>query len=290
MSARHAGPTPLPVRVARLARLALHLAHGLWIVCTRYQRLPTGPRHRELQRWSRRLLSILNVRVHAHDLPDPLPPRVMIALNHVSWLDIFAVYAVLPGVFVAKSEIARWPLVGTLVARVGTLFIERGSRGHARRMNERIAATLTAGEIVCVCPEGTTTDGRSLKAFHAALLQPALDAAAVVQPLALRYVDAAGEQTTVPAYVGEQSLMESMWAIASARRLGVELLFSPGIPAAGRHRRELARECENAIAGRLGVAPPHRPPGTPGDPPDAPPSARRPTRSPYPAPEDQAVS
>jgi 1-acyl-sn-glycerol-3-phosphate acyltransferase len=290
MTPRPARPTPLAARYTRLARLTLHLVRGLWIVSTRYNRLPTKARHRELQRWSRRLLTILNVHVRHEGLPEPLPERCMIVLNHVSWLDIFAVYAVVPGVFVAKSEIARWPLVGTLVARVGTLFIERGSRAHVRRMNHNIAATMAAGEVVCVCPEGTTTSGRELKAFHAALLQPALDAAGTVQPLALRYVDAAGVQTEIPAYVGEQSLLESMWAIASARRLGVELLFADAVPAVAGHRRELARECEDAIARRLGVAPPHKASGRAADPPDASPSAPRPTHSPYPAPEDQAVS
>jgi 1-acyl-sn-glycerol-3-phosphate acyltransferase len=289
MTTRAAFPTPLAVRLSRLGRLALHLFRGLWIVHTRYGRLPLERRHRELQRWSRKLLAILAVQVHRHDVPDPWPARCMVVLNHVSWLDIFAVYAVVPGVFVAKSEIAGWPLVGSLVSRVGTLYIERGSRGHARRTNHRIAEKMAEGEVVCVCPEGTTTDGRQLRPFHAALLQPALEAEGVLQPLALRYVDARGEQTTVPAYVGEQSLLASMWAIASARRLGVELRFGPPLAVAGRHRRDLARDCEEAIAARLGVPPPHRAAGTRADPPAAPPSASRPTRSPYPAPEDRVL-
>jgi 1-acyl-sn-glycerol-3-phosphate acyltransferase len=290
MSPRTARPTSLTVRLLRIARLTLHLFRGLWIVFTRYGRLPLAGRHRELQRWSRQLLGILNVHVHRHDVPQAWPPRCMVVLNHVSWLDIFAVFAVLPGVFVAKSEIARWPLVGTLVASVGTLFIERGSRAHARRMNQDIAAKISAGEIVCVCPEGTTTDGRELKPFHAALLQPALDAQAIVQPLALRYVDGSGAQSVIPAYVGEQSLIASIWAIASARRLGVELRFAPALDTAGRHRRDLARASEAAIAERLGVVPPHRASDRPADPPDAPPTAHSPTRSPYPARADRAVS
>ena len=290
MSPRTARATPLAVRFLRIARLTLHLFRGLWIVFTRYGRLPLAGRHRELQRWSRQLLAILNVRVHRHDVPEAWPPRCMVVLNHVSWLDIFAVFAVLPGVFVAKSEIARWPLVGTLVASVGTLFIERGSRGHARRMNQDIAAKMNAGEIVCICPEGTTTDGRELKPFHTALLQPALDAQGALLPLALRYVDGHGAQSVIPAYVGDQSLVASIWAIASAPRLGVELHFAPALDTVGRTRRELARECEAAIAERLGVRPPHKASGTRGDPPAAPPTTHSPTRSRYPAPADRAVS
>lgn len=290
MNARAARPTPLPVRAGRLARLALHLFRGLWIVYTRYTRLPLAGRHRELQRWSRQLLGILNVHVHRFDVPDPWPERCMVVLNHVSWLDIFAVYAVVPGVFVAKSEIRGWPLIGTLCDRVGTLFIDRGSRAHARKMNHDIAAKMGEGEIVCVCPEGSTTDGTKVRPFHAALLQPAVEAHGTVQPLALRYVDARGAQTLVPAYVDDQTLLASMWAIAGERKLGVELHFAAPLPAIEGHRRELARQCEAAIAARLGVAPPHKAAGTPADPPAAPPSAPHPTRTPYPAPEDRAVS
>jgi 1-acyl-sn-glycerol-3-phosphate acyltransferase len=283
-------PTPVSKRIVRLGRLAVHLFRGLWIVSTRYGRLPQKRRHHELQRWSRHLLAILNVHVSHEGIPEQLPERCMLVLNHVSWLDIFAVYAVVPGVFVAKSEIARWPLIGTLVARVGTLFIERGSRAHARRMNHHIAETMAQGEVICMCPEGTTTFGRELKAFHAALLQPAIEADATVIPLSLAYVDAHGEYSPVPAYVGDQSLLESMWAIASARRLGVRLTFGEPVVATGMHRRELARTCERVIARHLGIEPPHRASGTPADPRAEPPSAPHPTRSPYRAPGDQTVS
>ncbi len=89
-----------------------------------------------LESWSRRLLAILRVRVAAHNAPAIRPERCQLVANHVSWLDIFAVYAVAPSLFVAKSDIRGWPVVGALVARVGTLFIERGNRRHARATND----------------------------------------------------------------------------------------------------------------------------------------------------------
>jgi 1-acyl-sn-glycerol-3-phosphate acyltransferase len=276
----------------RIARLGVHVAHGLWIVQTRYARLPPEEQDRTLAGWSRKLLAILRVRVAAHNAPAILPDRCLLVSNHVSWLDIFAVYAVAPSLFVAKSDIRGWPLVGRLVTRVGTLFIERGSRRHARATNERIAAALASGRLVSVCPEGTTTDGRTVRHFHAALLQPAIDAGAAVLPVALRYRSRAGAHTDAAAYVGETSLAASTWRIAREPGLEVEVRFAAAIDAGVRHRRELAALAREIIVRELGL-PAHPPaagtaPGTAAGLPGGSPSGPRPTRSPYPAPADPA--
>ncbi len=272
----------------RLARLGAHLAHGLWIVQTRYARLAPAEQDRRLERWSRKLLAILRVRVAAHNAPALIPERCLLVANHTSWLDIFAVYAVAPSLFVAKSDIRGWPLVGRLVARVGTIFIERGSRRHARVTNERIVAALASGRLVSVCPEGTTTDGRSLAHFHAALLQPAIDAGAAVLPVALRYRESAGAPTDAAAFVGEMSFVESIWQVARAPGLTVELRFAAAIDARDLHRRELAALARSVIARELDLPPASTAPDTGAGPRDGSPSAPRPTHSPYPAPADPA--
>jgi 1-acyl-sn-glycerol-3-phosphate acyltransferase len=281
-------PPARAVSCLRLARVAVHLAHGLWIVQARYARLAPAEQDRTLERWSRRLLAILRVRVAAHNAPALLPDRCLLVSNHVSWLDIFAVFAVFPSLFVAKSEIRRWPLVGRLVERVGTLFIERGSRRHARSMNERIVAALASGRVVAVCPEGTTTDGRTVKHFHAALLQPAIDAGAAVLPVALRYRNGQGGDTDAAIYIGDMSLVESMWRIARAPALEVELRFAAVIDPQGLRRRELAALARGVIARELGLPPAHTAAGTAAGPRDEPRSSSRPTHSRYPAPADQA--
>jgi 1-acyl-sn-glycerol-3-phosphate acyltransferase len=278
----------LPESLFRLARVGVHLAHGLWIVQTRYARLAPAEQDRALAGWSRKLLAILRVRVVSHNAPAVLPDRCLLVSNHVSWLDIFAVYAVAPSLFVAKSDIRGWPIVGRLVARVGTLFIERGSRRHARVTNERVVAALASGRLVSVCPEGTTTDGSTVKHFHAALLQPAVDAGAAVLPVALRYRERGGGPTDAAAYVGEMSLAESLWRIARAPGLEVELRFATAIDGRQRHRRELAALARGVIARELDLAPVRRGPGTGAGLQDAPQSALRPTRTPYPAPADPA--
>ncbi|MCX7893768.1 MAG: 1-acyl-sn-glycerol-3-phosphate acyltransferase [Burkholderiales bacterium] len=279
-------PSPLAVRLLRLARLAAHVARGLAIVTFRFPRLTAKQQDRILERWSRKLLAILSVRVRPHNAPHAWPERTLVVTNHVSWLAIFAAYAVAPGLFVAKSEIAGWPVLGRLVAGVGTLFIERGRNSHARRTNERIAAALASGRRVAVCPEGTTTDGRHVKRFHAALLQPAIDAGAAVQPVALAYTDGHGAFSEAAAYVDDMSFMASLWRIVSTRRLEVELRFAPQIAASGATRRELSAAAHEAVAQMLAASPAGTRPGTAGGPPAAPPRAARPTRTPYPARAD----
>ena len=268
-------------------RLVAQLARGLWIVSMRFPRLAPDAQDRELERWARQLLAILRVEVRCHNAPAALPERCLLVANHTSWLDIFAVFAVAPSLFVAKSDIRDWPVVGTLVARAGTLFIERGNRRHAQATNGRVAAALETGRLVAVCPEGTTTDGRSLKHFHPALLQPAIDARAMVLPVALRYLDAAGVQTDAAAFVGDDSLVGSILRIVSTPSMCVELRFVPCVNADGMHRRDLTRLTYDLIAHELGLPPAHRASGTTGDPRAGLPTGAPPTRSPYPAPADQ---
>ncbi len=254
-----ANRTPVPLRLFRLARLALHLVRGLAIAWLRYPKLTEAQRQAQKRRWSRTLLSILSVSVREKNAPKELPGCCMLVLNHISWLDVFVIDARFPATFIAKSEVRSWPVVGWLCTLVGTLYIERGKRSEARRARQLIAAELGRGTLVAVCPEGVTTFGRSLERFHSALFQPALDAAG---------------------YVGDTSLFESVWTIVSTRHMVAEFNLLAPISVHAQTRRSLAEKAETAIARALGVPGPqgtsrarHRPrtvPGTNADPPDEP--------------------
>src|SRR5579864_2248013 len=102
-----ANRTPVPLRLLRLARLALHLMQGVAIAWLRYPHLSETEQHAQKRRWSRKLLSIVSVSVRGIGTPKKLPDRCMLVLNHISWLDIFVVDAELPASFMAKSEIRR---------------------------------------------------------------------------------------------------------------------------------------------------------------------------------------
>jgi 1-acyl-sn-glycerol-3-phosphate acyltransferase len=250
-------------RLWRIARITLHFARGLCTVLFAFPRLDAQARRVRIRRWSRRLLHLLHVDIRiAGTLAHP---NVIVVANHVSWLDIFALHAVGPVRFIAKSEIARWPLIGRLVRGVGTLFVERARRHDTHRVNQEVAAALAGGDIVAVFPEGTVTNGTQVLPFKASLLQPIVDAKGAVQPVAIRYCTPSGEASSAPAY-DDVTFLHSVWRICGAPALVVDMTAMPPLPAADRHRRTLATAAEELI--RAALAQPARgsEPGTRGDP------------------------
>lgn len=248
--------TPLAHRLLRLTRLALHLLRALALLIFDYADKSALQQGRMRQLLARQLLAILHVTPHTHALPAALSGRCLLASNHISWLDIFLINAVLPATFVSKAEVAYWPLVGRMCTRAGTLYLERGSKSAMRRANQKITHMLGAGALVAICPEGATTYGDALLPFHAALFQPAVDAGALVLPAALGYRDARAQLCKSAGYVGEDSLLESVWAIVSTRRISALVNFSAPIDTTGLRRRELAHATAEAIAAALGVPAP----------------------------------
>lgn len=239
-------PTTIRLRAMfRLARTALHLLYGAAILALVY---PLVQRERQLwlkRRWSHQLLACLGIRLAA-DLSRPVP-GAMLAANHVSWLDIFVVNAVMPAAFVCKAEVRDWPLIGWMCARTETIFIERGNRRAAHRTTLEIEARLSSGQCIAVFPEGTTSDGSGLLPFHSAMFQPATDVGCDVQPVALRYLDAEGGLSEAAPYIGETTLVESLQAVASATGLTAEVHFLMPLAGSG-DRRGLSAQVRQHIA------------------------------------------
>ncbi len=256
----------LPVRVLRITQMAGLLVRGLSICTFRFPKLTVAERNAEISRWSTQLLAAAGMQVRAVGAPSEWPGRAMIVSNHISWIDVFAVLAVAPGVFVAKSEIRGWPLIGKLVTAVDTLFIEREKKSDVMRTNQNIVAVLASGRRVAICPEGTTTWGDELLRFHAALFQPAIEAGATLHPVGIRYLDARGDLTRAAGYVGEMSLLGSIWRIVSEPAMVVELRFAVTLDPAGSDRRTLARNAEQLICEVLGIASSRPAPETPAGP------------------------
>ena len=116
---------------------------GLSTVLFRFPSLDPHARRAHVRRWSRRLLHLLNIDIR---MTNALAhPNVLVVANHVSWLDIFALHAVGPVRFIAKSEIARWPVLGRLVRGVGTLFIERTRQLATRPLPHAVATASPEG-------------------------------------------------------------------------------------------------------------------------------------------------
>lgn len=251
-------------RVVRAVRVGVHAASGLTTTLVVFPFVAPQARLVLIRRWSARLLALLDVEARVHGTLDTHAGNVLIVANHVSWLDIFVVNAQRPARFVAKEELGRWPFVGRLIRNAGTIFLARERRQSTRRVNDHAARALSAGEIVAVFPEGTTTDGMSLLKFHASLLQPIVDAQGHLQPVALRYRDASGRPSTAPAY-GDESFAASFWRVCGERGLAVDVIVPAAIPARAQHRRALAREAEAAIRTALALPAAVTAPETPRD-------------------------
>lgn len=238
------------LQTLRLGRLGTHLAFGVGIVVIAFPWLSPARQRAVKRRWSRQLLDCLGVRLRVQD-GTPRPGHGMVVANHISWLDVFVINAIAETTFVCKDDVRGWPVLGMLCARTGTVFIDRGSRSAARRVNETLVARLADGERIAVFPEGTTGDGSGLLAFRPALLQAAIDAATHVQPLALRYADRHGATASDFAYVGETTLWQSLCAVAGARGVTADLAVLDAIPAATLPRRDLAGRAQDAIHAAL---------------------------------------
>lgn len=211
--------------------------------------LSVARRGRIRQRWSRRLLRILGIELVVSG--TPLIERGLLVANHVSWVDIFVVNALTPAAFVSKADVRQWPVIGWLAAVNETVFLRRGSRGHARVINDEIAERMQDGRHVALFPEGTTTDGSHVLHFHAALLQPAILTEHPIQPVALRYRTPEGEFTRAAAYDGDVTMGESMASIIGTERIIVSLALLPAIDTVGAQRRDIALAAHAAIADQI---------------------------------------
>lgn len=244
-------PPNILVSVFRGARLALHLLYGI-LLAIFYPHLNQIRQRRMLKRWSRRLLTILNIGIQ---IEGRQPARgeggCLIVANHVSWLDIFVLNALYPSRFIAKSEVRGWPVIGWLCQRSGTIFVERAVRQNAASINQYVGMLLRQGVCVGLFPEGTSTDGRQVGHFHSALIQPAIDAGVKLCPISLRYQDEAGELSGAAAFTGDTTLAQSICRILRCRQLNVLVVFNPTLIAATENRRALARAAQDSIAQAL---------------------------------------
>lgn len=238
----------------RLPLLVLHLMLGSVIAAC----LPAGagrvPSSAPMVWWSRQLCRLLGVRIVRHG--TPLAGRALFVANHVSWLDIMVLAVACPTHFLAKSEVAAWPLFGWLCRRVGTAFIRRGAGDGAQAAAEELVWRLQRRDgRMLVFPEGTSTDGRSVRRFHARLFQAAERAQCPVQALALRYPDADGSGThpAVP-FVGDDELLGHLWRLLGERGVLAEVSCLAPL-GADLGRDALARETRAQIVAALSAGP-----------------------------------
>ncbi|QYX75790.1 lysophospholipid acyltransferase family protein [Streptomyces akebiae] len=232
----------VPGAVARFAAVVALVLVGV-LVGVVGLRAPAGL----VRSWCRGVVRASGVRVRISGTAPPDGGLLLVA-NHVSWLDIPLLGAVRPARMLAKADIRRWPVAGALVARSGVLFIERDRIRALPDTVTRIADALRGGAAVVAFPEGSTWCGRAQGRFRRAVFQAALDAGVPVQPVRVRYRLTEGGASTTPAYVGDDSLLASVWRVVTGRGVVAEVDVRAVIgPADHPDRRALARAAQTAV-------------------------------------------
>ncbi|RQH08332.1 lysophospholipid acyltransferase family protein [Paraburkholderia dinghuensis] len=234
----------------RKTRLLIHLLRGALTVALRFPRASADQRHAMNRAWSLKMLELCGMKLVVHNDAARLDARALVVCNHISWIDIYVINAWRPTPFVSKAEIRSWPLIGWFAQNLDTVFVEREKRSDAKRIMHELAARLDRGELMCVFPEGTTTDGRALKTFHTNMFQAAVEAGCPVQPLCILYEDAEGRQSMAPAYIDDVSLKQSLDAMLKAGPLTAHVYVGEPIQAEG-DRRKLAAQAEAAVGAAL---------------------------------------
>ncbi len=239
------------VRAAwRLSCCVAHGLHGLTIVLVRFPRLGAPQRHGHIRWWSQKMLRTMGIEMQVEGTIEP--GGTLLVANHISWLDITALHAVAPHArFVSKADVKAWPLLSKLVHAADTLYLERERKRDALRVVHQMAQALTEGQTIAVFPEGTTSDGRALLPFHANLLQAAIATETKVQPVALRFSDATQPVSAAVEFIGDTTLLQSLWRVACGDGVVVRIAMLAPRATAQADRRELAEALRADIAAHL---------------------------------------
>jgi 1-acyl-sn-glycerol-3-phosphate acyltransferase len=171
---------------------------------------------------------------------------VLVVANHLSWIDVVALGAVAPVRMIAKREVARWPVIGAIARRTGALFVDRAGLRGLPRVVAGTADALRAGATVGVFPEGTTWCGSASGPFRRAPFQAALDAGRPVRPVRIDLSLPDGRPTTAGAFVGGETLRDSVLRVLRLERLDCTLTLLPALAPMG-DRRALAARAERTI-------------------------------------------
>jgi 1-acyl-sn-glycerol-3-phosphate acyltransferase len=172
----------------------------------------------------------------------------LVVNNHTSWLDIVAVNAVRPMRAVAKRDIASWPMLGPLVSAAKSVYVDREALRTLPETVSQLTDALRGGSMVNVTPEGTTWCGLTHGRFRPAMFQAAIDGGVPVLPVALRFRMGDGTGTTAPAFIGDETIIDSVCRAAALRGLVLEVHVLDEIaPGRAEDRHELAGLAETAV-------------------------------------------
>lgn len=201
-------------------------------------------------KWQKRVVQVigLNLTVRGNDKKNMTESKqaALWVANHISWMDIAVLGSQGVG-FLSKAEIRRWPVIGWLGEKSGTVFIERGGKNASQKAAAAIANKINEGDSILVFPEGTTSSGEEVRRFHARIFAPALDHQLLVQPIVLQYLDDHGRVHPKSAW-NDQNFFSNLLGVLAQKQIHVVLTYLPMIDATKfNERRHIAKSIENQI-------------------------------------------
>jgi 1-acyl-sn-glycerol-3-phosphate acyltransferase len=236
------------IRIGRGIRLLGKLSEAFVLVWLVFPRIGASRHDGIIERWCREVLHILDIRVIVQgQRPSGRVRSVLFVANHISWMDILLLNACQRVRFVAKEEVRSWPLIGWIAARTGTVFLKRTSTHQLARVMKSTAASLRNGDCIALFPEGTTTDGSAVHAFHSGLFESAIEAKAMIWPIGISYRRLDGTLDADIAFLGSESLVSSILNVLSRPTTHARLSFSNPVDSSADHRRRLADSCQKAV-------------------------------------------
>lgn len=214
---------------------------------------------RTLPVWFHRtVLKILNIKVEVLGVPSGQDRPLLFVSNHASWLDIIVLGSTGPLCFIAKSEIANWPLFGTFARLQRSIFVDRARRHGTGQVNQSIAKTLSGGDPVVLFGEGTSSDGNRVLQFRSALLGGLRDAMeengrGFVQPVSIAYrkfhgIPMGRQYREVAAWYGDMDLVPHLLRVLREGAIDVTVAFGKVMEVAhADDRKTLSRNVESAV-------------------------------------------
>ncbi len=213
----------------RFPLVLLWLISCLVCVALVYPFVSIGVRNAMNHHWSRALMFLCGVKLRVMGEPTLQGSALWVA-NHVSWIDIYVLSSVRCVAFIAKSEIRDWPVIGWLVAKVGTIFVNRSQRNSVRKVGADMQKLFDQDMVIGLFAEGTTSRGFDVLPFHTSLFEPPVRAGIKIQPVALRFFHK-GQRSDYLAFVGNESLIHNLWVLLGTTGAMVEVQFIPPVPA-----------------------------------------------------------
>ena len=235
------------------AGLLLSFIDFAWTILFRGNRPVNVVRCLALHRAARRCLRSIGGSIVVE---GPPPARGLLVSNHLSYVDILVLGSITPAIFVAKSEVQRWPVFGWFAKQSGCLFIERNRRSDVARINQLVASRLQENLLLVIFPEGTSSDGSDVLPFKSSLLEPIVGLDHPLSVAHISYTLAEGDPGQDICYWGEMTFATHLLKLLSRRRPVATVRFAP-IDARPDCRKELARHLHGAVRGLKSSAPPH---------------------------------